>query len=108
VSHVDYLNNTKTAIGTVLATIGAGLALTLDMIPDDIGKLASLLGIVLSVILIYNHVRARHLHSYHAALEERAKHMEELEKELKTAGIKNEALYSVLDKMMTRATDRKH
>lgn len=100
--HIDFLHDTKAAVGTVLATVGAGLSLTLDMIPDDIGKLASVLGIILSGILIYNHVRAKHLHAYHDKLEERAKKMEQLEKELILAEARNEALYGVLDSLVDK------
>lgn len=38
------------------STVGSGLATMLELIPTDIGKLATLIGIVLSVVLIYTHV----------------------------------------------------
>lgn len=39
-----------------LTTTGTGLVNILDLIPDEIGKLASLIGIVLSIVLIYFHI----------------------------------------------------
>lgn len=45
-------------IGTAIATstVGTGISSWLDLIPDDIGKLATVVGIVLSVILIYANI----------------------------------------------------
>ena len=37
-------------------TMGSGIATILDLIPDNIGKLASVVGIILSVVLIFMHV----------------------------------------------------
>jgi uncharacterized membrane protein YfcA len=46
-------------IGATVAgsTTGAGLGAWLDLIPNEIGKLASLIGIFLSFVLIYVHLR---------------------------------------------------
>lgn len=49
--------NVKTAAYTAAGTAGAGTATTFDLIPDDIGKLASCFGIVLTSILIITHLR---------------------------------------------------
>ena len=38
-------------------TTGAGLAAILDLIPNNIGKLATLVGVALSLVLIYTHWR---------------------------------------------------
>jgi len=38
------------------STVGSGIATMLEWIPTDIGKLATLVGLVLSVVLIYTHV----------------------------------------------------
>lgn len=46
----------KVATGIVAATTGSGVGTWLDWIPNDIGKLASLVGIVLSLVLIAVHV----------------------------------------------------
>lgn len=43
------------AVSTV--TTGTGLGTFLDIIPNDIGKLATLIGIILSTVLIYTHWR---------------------------------------------------
>ena len=53
----NVVNDIKIAWATVMGTIGSGMGTALDMIPNDIGKLATLLGIVLSTVLIYTHFR---------------------------------------------------
>ncbi len=47
----------KAASVVSAVTTGTGLGTILDLIPNDIGKLATLVGIVLSVVLIQNHWR---------------------------------------------------
>jgi hypothetical protein len=47
----------RVAYGTAGATTATGAGTFLDVIPDDIGKLASCFGIVLSIVLIYTHIR---------------------------------------------------
>lgn len=42
--------------GVALTTAGTGFVDFLDLIPDEIGKLASLVGICLSIVLIYFHI----------------------------------------------------
>lgn len=44
--HVVAMTTTTTGVGTIL-----------DLIPDDIGKLATLCGIVLTVVLVYVHIQ---------------------------------------------------
>lgn len=52
------VENTKVAATTASSTAVTGYTFdVLGMIPDDIGKLASLVGIVLSLVLIYTHWR---------------------------------------------------
>ena len=51
----------KVALGVGTATTSTGTATVLDWIPNDIGKLASLVGIALSVVLIYTHFRRSRL-----------------------------------------------
>lgn len=54
---VEIAQDIKTA-GTVAAgTTASGVGSTFGMIPDDIGKLAALVGAILSAVLIYIHVR---------------------------------------------------
>ena len=53
----NLLIDAKVAGATAAATTGTGLATILEMIPNDIGKLATLVGIILSVVLIYTHWR---------------------------------------------------
>lgn len=43
----------KTAIGTAGATIIAGLGSLVELIPTDIGKVASLVGVVVTLFLAY-------------------------------------------------------
>lgn len=52
------IHNPKVAgiVAGMTATMGAAVEATIDWIPDDIGKLATAVGIVLSVILINLHL----------------------------------------------------
>jgi hypothetical protein len=47
----------KVASAVSAVTTSTGIGTWFDWIPDDIGKLATLAGVILSVVLIYNHVR---------------------------------------------------
>ena len=47
----------KAGMATSAATTGSGLATVLNLIPADIGKLATLIGLVLSSVLIYAHLQ---------------------------------------------------
>lgn len=47
----------KIASGVSAITTGSGVGTFLDLIPDSIGKLATLIGIILSLVLIYTHWR---------------------------------------------------
>lgn len=53
----EVAGNAKVAITVATATIGNGIATVLNAIPPEIGKLATLTGIVLSSVLIYTHWR---------------------------------------------------
>ncbi len=50
-------SNPKIASVVSTATTGTGVGTFLDLIPNDIGKLATLVGIILSSVLIYTHWR---------------------------------------------------
>jgi hypothetical protein len=47
----------KPAVVVAMSTTGTGMGTIFDVIPDDIGKLATLVGIILSSVLIYTHSR---------------------------------------------------
>lgn len=51
----EILADARVASGVSAATTGTGLGTLLAWIPDDIGKLAACVGIVLSLVLIYVH-----------------------------------------------------
>lgn len=51
------IDDVKVAITVILTGLGTGLSMFLALIPNDIGKLASLVAIVLTAILIRNHLR---------------------------------------------------
>jgi hypothetical protein len=51
----ELMANPKVATAISAGTISSGLGTFLDLIPSDIGKLATLLGVVLTVILIRSH-----------------------------------------------------
>lgn len=56
-SVTDLMSDIKIAWVTVMGTVGSGLGTILEMIPNDVGKLATVVGIVLSSVLIYTHWR---------------------------------------------------
>lgn len=47
----------KIAAATSGATAGTGALTWLEWIPSDIGKLATLIGLTLSIVLIYTHIK---------------------------------------------------
>jgi hypothetical protein len=51
----------KTAVAVSLSTATTGGLQWFDLIPDDIGKLASFVGVVLTIVLIVNHIRRGNL-----------------------------------------------
>lgn len=53
----NIIQDTKTALTVATGTTGVGVSSWLDWIPDDIGKLATLVGIALSLVLIYVQLR---------------------------------------------------
>jgi hypothetical protein len=50
-------NDVKVAATVAMGAMGTGLSMFLALIPTDIGKLASLVAIVLTAVLIRNHLR---------------------------------------------------
>lgn len=53
---IQYATSIKTAVITGAATTGTGVGTWFDVIPDDIGKLAALVGVILTSVLIVVHV----------------------------------------------------
>lgn len=51
------MSDTKVASVVASVTTATGVGTLLELIPDDIGKLATLVGIMLSSVLIYTHWR---------------------------------------------------
>ncbi len=51
------ISNPKIASSVSAATTTTGLGTILEWVPNDIGKLATLVGIMLSLVLIYTHLR---------------------------------------------------
>lgn len=49
--------NPKVASAVSTITTGTGLGTFLDLIPNEVGKLATVVGIILSSVLIYTHWR---------------------------------------------------
>lgn len=50
-------NDVKVAATVAMGAMGTGFSMALALIPNDIGKLASLVAIVLTAVLIRNHWR---------------------------------------------------
>ena len=57
----EIATDTKVAIVIATGTTSTGIGSVLDWIPDDVGKLATVVGIVLSVVLIRTHWRKGNL-----------------------------------------------
>jgi len=53
---IEIAQNPKTGALVSTATTGSGLGTLLNLIPNDIGKLATVVGILLSFLLIYANV----------------------------------------------------
>jgi len=53
----DAAQNPKVATVVAATTTGSGISTYLEMIPSEIGKVATLIGIILSTVLIYTHIR---------------------------------------------------
>lgn len=51
------VTDAKAASIVATGTISTGLGSVLDLIPNEIGKLATVAGILLSIVLIYTHSR---------------------------------------------------
>lgn len=67
---IEYVaSNPKVATGVAAGTVGSGLAHIIDYIPDNIGKLAAFVGVVLSIVLIYQHMRRAYSQRQIEALE---------------------------------------
>lgn len=60
---VELASNPKVATGVVAGTTSTGVGTWLYWIPNDIGKLASLVGIILSIVLIAVHVTVFRKHA---------------------------------------------
>ncbi len=97
--HLDYWHDVRAAIATAGMAIGVGFISFLDIIPDDIIKLSALLGCLLTVILIWNHIRAKHLHAYQSQLEKQANELVEARREMDKQQARLEAFGDLLDKM---------
>lgn len=54
---IELVTNPKVAVAVAPLTAATGVTTFLEMIPNDIGKLATLVGIILSSVLIYTHLR---------------------------------------------------
>lgn len=71
----------KTASAVSALTTGTGFGTIMEWIPDDIGKLATLVGIVLSLVLIRNHWRKGSADNEKLQLEIRALKAQENERD---------------------------
>ena len=53
---IQLATDPKTAAAVATTTTGTGISTIFDLIPNDIGKLATIVGMALSAILIYSHL----------------------------------------------------
>lgn len=79
------VTNIKVAAAVSVSTTTCGLGQLLDIIPDNIGKLGSFIGVVLSVVLIYVHLRRMYIEQKKAKLDIETKEiqLEKMKAELK-------------------------
>lgn len=66
---VDTVSDTKVALVVSSGTTGSGIADILGIIPNDIGKLGVVVGMVLSTVLIITHIRRAYFEYKKGALE---------------------------------------
>lgn len=52
----NWMQDARTGTITAASTVGTGMGTVLDLIPNDIGKLATVVGMILSSLLIYAQV----------------------------------------------------
>lgn len=69
-SAYDAMTNPKTGALTAGGTISTGVSSWLNLIPDDIGKVATLIGAVLSVVMIVMYIKKIAQDSKESALRE--------------------------------------
>ncbi len=82
------MNDVKVAATVALSGMGTGLSMFLALIPNDIGKLASLVAIVLTAVLIRNHLRnGRKLQLEIRALEAREEERKESAEDRRRQGL---------------------
>ena len=84
----ELATNTKVAGVIASSTMGTGLGTILDLIPDDIGKLTTVVGGMLSIVIIFNILtklsierKQAKLESQKTALEIKALQAKEVERE---------------------------
>lgn len=68
----EIAQNTKVAIGAIVACLGSSVAAILQWIPEDIGKLGVVATITLTVILSIKHIRMMRLEEKKVEAEIRA------------------------------------
>ena len=76
----------RAGAGVAATTTTTGTMTWLEMIPTDIGKLATVIGIILSTVLIWTHLEQR-AHKQAQRIEEKERH--DLEMEVLTAELKS-------------------
>ena len=55
---IEVAQDVKTAVAVSIGTTGMGYGTWIDLIPDNIGKLGSAVGIALAIVLIGVHLHA--------------------------------------------------
>ena len=51
------LHDPKVALATVFSLFMTSVGRAIELIPNDIGKVSALIGIILSIVLIYTHLK---------------------------------------------------
>jgi len=77
-SAIQIIQDVRVGGVVATATTGTGIGTVLEWIPDDIGKLAVLVGIILSSILIFSHLLDIRMRLEKRAIEKKGQEASEL------------------------------
>ena len=66
---VSMLDSIKSAVIALLTTVGVSVSTWMEYVPTDIGKLGTIVGIMLSVVLIWRHIMLGRLEREKISLE---------------------------------------
>lgn len=84
------LDSIKAAVMAILTTVGVSFSTWMEYVPTDIGKLGTIMGMLLSAVLIWRHNNLRRLEDQKRATEELTQEKLRLEVELLKTKLEDE------------------